>query len=261
LSRIVWWLVLPVVLMAAACGDDHASEPRATAVNQAAAISGPVTVLAAASLTEAFTELGRTFETDHPGVKVTFSFGASSTLAQQALDGAPADLLATADEANLARVVDAGGASDPRVFARNRLSILVGKGNPKGIATLADLADPGVVVVLCAPEVPCGKFGAQVLQKADVTVTPKSLEENVKGVVSKVTLGEADAGLVYVTDARAAGDKAEGVSIPDEQNVIAVYPIGRLKQAGNAEAVLAFRNFVLSPAGQATLAGYGFLPA
>jgi molybdate transport system substrate-binding protein len=262
LKRLVWLLVLLAPLTTAGCGDgDGAPKPRAADAAQDPELSGSVTVLAAASLTEAFTKLGRTFESDHPGVKVAFSFGASSTLAQQALDGAPADLLATADEANLQKVVDGGVASDARVFARNRLSILVGKGNPKGVATLADLAKPGLVVVLCAPEVPCGKFGAQVLQQAGVTVTPKSLEENVKGVVSKVSLGEADAGLVYFTDAKAAGDKAEGVSIPDEQNVIAVYPIGRLKQAGSADAALAFRNFVLSPAGQATLAGYGFLPA
>jgi molybdate transport system substrate-binding protein len=248
------------MLLAAGCGDD-APKPRAADAAKTPELAGPVTVLAAASLTEAFTELGRTFEADHPGVKITTSFGASSALAQQALDGAPADLLATADEANMQKVVDGAAVGDPRVFARNRLSILVAKGNPKGIATLADLARPGLLLVLCAPEVPCGKFGAQVLQKAGVTATPKSLEENVKGVVSKVTLGEADAGLVYVTDAKAAGERAEGVSIPDEQNVIAVYPMGLLKQAGNAEAARAFRNFVLSPTGQAILVRYGFLPA
>lgn len=254
------WLLIPLV--AAACGGEPSGplapqRPEA----QGPALSGRVTVFAAASLTEAFTDLGKAFEAANPGVKVTFSFGASSTLAQQALDGAPADLLATADEANLQKVVDGGGASDPRVFARNRLAILVGRGNPKGIATLADLAKPGVAVVLCAPEVPCGKFGAQVLQKAGVAVTPRSLEENVKGVVSKISLGEADAGLTYVTDVRAAGEKAEGLPIPDEQNVTAVYPMGLLKQVGNKDAAVAFRNYVLSPAGQSTLAGYGFLPA
>jgi molybdate transport system substrate-binding protein len=257
LRKVLWLLV---ALLAAACGGD-APKPRAADASRSPEVSGTVTVLAAASLTEAFTELGRTFESEHPGVKVTFSFGASSTLAQQALDGAPADLLATADEASMQKAVDGATASDPRVFARNRLSILVSSGNPKGIATLADLAEPGVLLVLCAPEVPCGKFGARVFQKAGVTATPKSLEENVKGVVSKVTLGEADAGLVYVTDAKAAGQRAEGISIPDEQNVIAVYPMGLLKQAGNDEAARAFRNFVLSPAGQAILAAYGFLPA
>ena len=256
------WLLAPVLLAAAACGGDPPRTQAAqTSTGPEEALSGRVTVLAAASLTEAFTELGRAFETAHPGVKVTFSFGASSALAQQALGGAPADLLATADEASLARVMDAGVASDPRVLARNRLTILVEKGNPKGIAALADLADPALVVVLCAPEVPCGRFGAQVLDKAGVAVTPRSLEENVKGVVSKVTLGEADAGLVYVTDARAAGARAQAVPIPDEENVIAVHPVGLLRQAGNPEAARAFRNFLLSPAGQATLARFGFLPA
>jgi molybdate transport system substrate-binding protein len=239
---------------AAGCGDDAPA-------SEGGELTGSLTVLAAASLTEIFTELGRRFEADHPGVKVTFSFGASSTLAQQALDGAPADLLATADEANVQKVVDGGIASDPRVFARNRLAILVAKGNPRGISALADLAAPGLAVVLCAPEVPCGRFGAQALHKAGVTVTPKSLEENVKGVVSKVTLGEADGGLVFVTDARAAGDKAEGITIPDEQNVIATYPVAVLEQAGNPENARAFRNFLLSPAGQQALVAHGFLPA
>ncbi|MDQ3944535.1 MAG: molybdate ABC transporter substrate-binding protein [Actinomycetota bacterium] len=260
MRRHVGLLVVLVLLLAAGCVEG-ASKPRAADAGQDPEPSGQVTVLAAASLTEAFTELGRTFEADHPGVKVTFSFGASSALARQALDGAPADLLATADEANLAKVLAGGVASDPRVFGRNRLSILVGKGNPKGIATLADLAEPDVVVVLCAPEVPCGKFGTEVLHKAGVAVTPRSLEENVKAVGSKVILGEADAGLVYVTDARAVGGKAEGVSIPDEHNVTVASPIGVLKQAANPEAAVAFRNFVLSPAGQTTLANYGFLPA
>jgi len=246
-------------LLLAGCGNDAPDRTRPSADFTEPELAGTVTVLAAASLSEAFTELGRTFESDHPGVTVTFSFGASSTLAQQALDGAPADLLATADEASLQKVVEGAVARDPEVFARNRLTILVAKGNPKGIATLADLARPGVLLVLCAPEVPCGKLGAQVLQKAAVAARPRSLEENVKGVVSKVTLGEADAGLVYATDARAASDRSDEVAIPDAQSAVAVYPMGLLKQAGNPAAARAFRDFVDSPAGQAALAAFGFL--
>ncbi|MGH9023115.1 MAG: molybdate ABC transporter substrate-binding protein, partial [Acidimicrobiia bacterium] len=222
-------------------------------------LEGPVTVLAAASLTEAFTELGTTFETDHPGTKLSFSFGASSTLAQQAIEGAPGDLLFTADEANMKKAIDAGVASDPKVFARNRLALLVAKGNPGKVETVADLAEPGVVFVLCAATVPCGKYGAEALAKAGVSAKPKSLEENVKGVVSKVSLGEADAGIVYVTDAKAAGDKAIGVEIADEHNVVAIYPLAALKDSANVATAKAFADFVLSSAGQAILAKYGFL--
>lgn len=252
--------LLAVVVLTAACGGDDAP-PSSVSQAPAGRLSGPLTVLAAASLTEAFTELGEAFQTEHPEVKVNFSFGASSTLAQQANEGAPADLLATADEANMQKVVDAGTAAGPKVFARNRLAILVGKGNPKAVAGLADLARPDVVLVLCAPEVPCGRFGAQALATAGVTAGPKSLEENVKGVVSKVTLGEADAAIVYVTDARFAAAQADSVEIPEAGNVVATYPIAALEQSGNALAASAFMAFVLSAEGQATLAKYGFLPA
>jgi molybdate transport system substrate-binding protein len=227
----------------------------------ASGASERMTVLAAASLTEAFTELGQTFEAGHPGLEVAFSFGASSTLAQQAVEGAPADVLATADEASMQKAVDDGAASGPRVFARNRLAILVGQGNPKAIAGLADLAQPGVVLVMCAPQVPCGRFGAQALVKAGVRAEPKSLEENVKGVVAKVTLGEADAGIVYASDARSAAARSDAVDIPDDHNVVASYPIARLQQATNTDAARAFVELVVSREGQATLARYGFRPA
>ncbi|MGH8990880.1 MAG: molybdate ABC transporter substrate-binding protein [Acidimicrobiia bacterium] len=264
------WLavVVGVTLFGTACGDDNsgnAAESTSTSAEAttttAPKLTGNITVLAAASLTESFTEIGKAFETANPGTKVTFSFGASSALATQANEGAPADLFASADEANMKKVTDTGNATEPTTFTRNRLSILVGKGNPKGIAALADLAKSGVTFVLCAVEVPCGKFGQQALDKAGVKARPKSLEENVKAVVTKVTLGEADAGLVYVTDAKAAGDKAQGVDIPDEQNVIAVYPIGALKQSAAPDVAAAFKAFVLSAAGQQILATYGFLPA
>jgi molybdate transport system substrate-binding protein len=216
-----------------------------------------ITVFAAASLTEAFVELGRAFEASHGGARVRFSFGASSTLAQQAIHGAPADVLATADEASLQRVLGAGAV--PAIFARNRLEIAVGKGNPKKLTALADLAWPGVVLVSCAPEVPCGRFASQALAKAAVRAAPKSLEENVKAVLTKVSLGEADAGIVYVTDVRSASGRVEGVAIPDEHNVLASYPIAALKTGGNVEGGRAFVDFVLSDAGRRVLDRYGFL--
>lgn len=240
-------VMLGLVLAAAGCGDGEGKS------------TGAVTVLAAASLTEAFGELSRAFEADHPGSKVTSSFGASSTLAQQVIQGAPADVLATADEASLQRVIDSGAATRPRVFARNRLELAVGKGNPKGLTKLENLGGPGIVFVLCAPEVPCGRFGARALARAGVTAQPKSFEENVKAVLTKVSLGEADAGIVYVTDVRSASGRVEGVAIPQHQNVLAAYPVAVLKEAKNPGGARAFVDFVLSDRGRRALAGYGFL--
>ena len=246
-------LLVVVALLLTACGggDDPPT-------GQGGGLSGSVTVLAAASLTESFTELGRRFEGANPAVDVTFSFDASSTLVQQVKAGAPADVLATADEASMQQAVDAGAVASPAVFARNRLAIVVGPGNPKGVRSLADLARPGLIVVLCAPDVPCGRFGSQILDRAGVRVGPKSLEPNVKGVVSKVVLGEADAGIVYSTDVKAAGDKAEGVDIPTAQNVVASYPITTLRSPRNRAVAEAFTAFVRSEDGQAVLTGAGF---
>lgn len=219
-----------------------------------------VRVAAAASLTEAFTAMAKEYESGHPNVRIMPTFAASSALAQQVNDGAPVDVFASADEANMKKVTDAGNASDPRIFARNRLAILVGKGNPKAITGLADLAKPDVVFLLCAPEVPCGRFGATALTKAGVKATPASLEENVKGVVSKVTLGEADAGIVYATDVKAAGDKAQGVDIDiaGDPALTAAYPIAVTKQALDATAAKDWVAFVLSERGQQALARFGF---
>jgi molybdate transport system substrate-binding protein len=221
-------------------------------------------VFAASSLTEAFTEMGKAFEVPNPRVKVSFNFAASSALAQQIIGGAPADVFASADEANMMRVIAAGDASGAQVIARNRLSILVEKGNPLAIASLADLAKPGVVFVVCAPEVPCGKFAAAALQKAAVAAKPASFEENVKAVVSKVTLGEADAGIVYVTDVRAAGDKAQGVDIdiandPALEAEYAIAVTAKAAKAAIASEARAWVEFALSGAGGAILAKYGFL--
>lgn len=238
--------------VAAACGSDDAVSDTET--------SGDITVFAAASLTAAFTEIGDAFMTEYPDSKVTFNFAASSELVTQIGEGAPADVFASADQSNMTKLTDAGNnATQPELFATNLLEVIVGPGNPKGITGVADLADENLIVVTCAPEVPCGKYAAQIFESAGVTVTPKSLEENVKAVVSKVTLGEADAGIVYATDVTAVGDKAAGVEIPADINVTADYPIVVTKEAANAEGAQAFIDFVTGEQGQKILAAYGFL--
>jgi molybdate transport system substrate-binding protein len=247
-----------VALATAGCGDDAADRPANTAETSR---SGDITVFAAASLTEAFEEIGTSFESANPGVKVTFGFAASSALATQIGQGAPADVFASADVANMNKLRAAGGAgtaTPPVTFAVNKLRIIVGKGNPKQVVGLADLAKPGLVYVTAAPDVPIGGYAKQVLDKAKVTVTPKSLEADVKAVVNKVTLGEADAGIVYATDVKAAGDKVQGVAIPDDVNVIAAYPIAVTKASKNVRAASAFVDFVAGPAGQTVLAKHGF---
>jgi molybdate transport system substrate-binding protein len=222
------------------------------------ALNGTITVFAASSLNAAFTTMGADFQKLHPGTMVTFSFAGSSGLAAQIQQGAIGDVFASADQSNMKKLVDAGlTAESPTVFARNVLEIVVGKGNPKHISSPADLARSGVVVVLCAPAVPCGRYAAQALQKAGVSVKPASQEADVKAVVSKVALGEADAGIVYVTDVRAAGAGVEGVAIPPSLNVVADYPIVVLKDSQNSALAKAFVGYALGD-GRPTLARYGF---
>ncbi len=238
-----------IALAATACGSDSKSKA-----------SGSVTVFAASSLTEAFTEMGASFEKANPGAKVTFSFGGSGDLVTQIGQGAPADVFASADDSNMTKLVDAGNAlGTPTVVAKNSMEIITEAGNPKGIATLADLAKPDLIVVLCATTAPCGKLAASVLKTAGVTVAPKSLEDKVKGVVTKVTTGEADAGIVFVTDVKSAGSKATGVEIPATQNRVTNYPLVVTKQATNTTGAAAFIAYAASPDGQTILAKYGFL--
>ncbi len=224
-------------------------------------VAGTITVFAASSLTAAFNEEGKAFSAANPGTSVTFDFGGSSALVTQIGHGAPADVFVSADDANMKKLTDAGeAAGTPTRIARNSLEIIVATGNPRGIRTVADLARPELTVVLCAPTVPCGAGAATVLANANVTATPKSLEDQVKGVVTKVTTGEADAGIVFATDVSAAGAAAEGVEIPSAINTITSYPSTVTKEATNARGGAAFIAFVGSQKGQAILEKYGFLP-
>jgi molybdate transport system substrate-binding protein len=253
MNRTTRLLVLAVAatgLIAAACGSDNSGGSAAT-----------ITVFAAASLTDAFNDIGAAFAQANPHAKTTFSYDASSALVQQINQGAPADLFASADQANMDKLTTAGNnGAPPQVFATNLLGIIVAPGNPKAISGVQDLGRPGLKVVLCAPEVPCGAYAKQILDSAAVTANPASLEQSVKGVVTKVTAGEADAGIVYVTDIAAAGSKAAGVDIPKTINVVAVYPIAPTKTSPNTAVDQAFVTFLLGSPGQAILKKYGFLP-
>lgn len=201
------------------------------------------------------------FEKAHPGAQVELNFAGSPTLVQQIQQGAPADIFASADEANMQKLVESDQvAGAPQLFARNTLQIVVPAGNPKHIATLADLAQPGLVIALCGPTVPCGRYANEAFAKAGVAAPAASQEVDVKAVLSKVSMGEADAGIVYVTDVRAAAGKVESVDIPESFNVLARYPIAVVKNAPNAVAAAAFVEFVLSSDGQRLLASFGFLP-
>ena len=216
-----------------------------------------VTVFAAASLGDAFRTIGKAFEAAHPGTTVELNFAGSSTLARQIVEGAPADVFASADEDNMKKVSDV--AVTPQVFARNRLAIIVAKGNPKHLTGLADLGRAGLTIALAVPAVPVGRYALEAFAKAKVPAPAGTNEADVKAVVTRVSMGEADAGVVYVTDVAAGGASVEGVTIPDAHNMLARYPIATLKDARNATGGRAFVEYVLSPGGQRMLAGSGFL--
>ena len=241
-----------LVLAACGGGDDDSGG------SSGAASPGEIKVFAAASLTAAFTRIGEQFTAANGGTKVTFNFAGSQALATQIQQSAPADVFASADTTNMDKVRDLVGT--PQNFASNLLQIVVEKGDPKNVKTLDDLANPDLKVVLAAPEVPAGKYAAEILGKAGVTVKPVSEEDNVKAVVTKVSLGEADAGIVYVTDVTAGGDKVEGVEVPEEQNVVATYPIATVKASQAPDKAQAFMDLVRSAEGQQVLKEYRFLP-
>ena len=250
-------LCTPVLLLAA-CGDDDSSGSSSTTQAAAPTIQGDITVFAAASLTDAFTDLGTEFESEHDGVSVDFNFGASSALREQILAGAPADVFASANTSNMDQVVEAGDAADPEEFVTNHLQMVVPAGNPANVTGLADFAKGDLLVGLCAEEVPCGQFAREALANAGVTPSIDTNEPDVRSLLTKVEAGELDAGIVYVTDVLAAGNDVEGIDIPADENVTATYPVAALSDAGNSEVAAAFVAFVLSEKGQDILASYGF---
>jgi molybdate transport system substrate-binding protein len=219
-----------------------------------------LTVSGAASLTAVFGAIAPAFTKAHANANVQTNFAGSSTLVQQIREGAPVDVFASADESNMQKLVDAGDvAGAPAIFATNRLAILVAKGNPKEITGIADLAKPGLIVSLCGPAVPAGKYAREIFAKAGVAVPESSQELDVKAVVTRVALGEADAGIVYVTDVLAAGDKVAAVEIPDALNVVARYPVAVLKRAQKPDLARTFVEFLTGSEGQSILKRFGFL--
>jgi molybdate transport system substrate-binding protein len=234
------------------------SSPAPAASSSSAAQTGTITVFAASSLKETFTQLGKQFEAAHPGDTVKFSFGASSTLATQINGGAPADVFASASTKNMDQVVTAGNASNPQNFAKNVMEVAVPPGNPAKVTSVNDLAKSSVKTALCQPAVPCGVVAAEVFKNAKITVKPVTLQPDVKSVLTQVELGNVDAGMVYVTDVMAAGSKVKGVTIPADVNASTTYPIAALTHSQYPSIAQAFVAYVLSPTGEQELTAAGF---
>ncbi|MEU8438692.1 molybdate ABC transporter substrate-binding protein [Streptomyces sp. NPDC029216] len=251
-------LTAALLVPLSACGadDDKKADAGSSASASAGAKAANLTVLAASSLTDVFPKVGEAYEKSHPGTEVKFSFAGSQELAAQVKQGSPADALVTADTKTMDGLK--GETGDATVIAKNRLVIAAGKGNPFKIDELKDLADSKIKVVLAAPEVPVGRYSKQILDAQKVEVKPVSQEPNVRAVLSKVELGEADAGLVYKTDSAKSGDKVVTVDIPDDQNAVASYPAATVKQSKNTEAAAAFVAWLSTPEAQKILQGAGF---
>jgi molybdate transport system substrate-binding protein len=248
------WAVLGTVALLAAC--NNAKE--APIVASGDTLRGDLTVFAAASLTDAFTDAEPVIEREHRGATLTYNFAGSQVLVQQITEGAPADVVATADTETMDRLVTADLVEKPVTLARNRLAIAVGPGNPKRVKGLADLARADVSVVLADPSVPVGAYADAALQHAGVTVAPRSLELDVKAALAKVTAGEADAALVYATDVLAAKDRAAAVAIPDTDNQFAVYPIAVVRASAHRRAARELLVELTEGAGRAALRARGF---
>jgi molybdate transport system substrate-binding protein len=244
--------VAVVAVVLSACGSSSGTTAGG------ASVSGTITVFAAASLKESFTTLGEQFEAAYPGTTVTFSFGPSSGLATQITEKAPADVFASASQKTMDTVVQAGLTPTSTVFALNTLAIATPKDPTTTVSSLADLADPAVKVAVCAADVPCGTAADTLFENNKLTVTPVTREVDVKSVLSKVQLGEVDAGVVYVTDLKAAGDAVVGIDIPVEQNVLTSYPIAALSTSANSATAQAFVAYVLSADARTVLLDAGF---
>ena len=253
---------LALGLGTAACGGGSGGSGEPVGSRGSGELSGGITVFAAASLKKTFTRIGADFEKANPGTSVTFSFAGSSDLVAQIQQGAPADVFAAADTTNMAKVTaESLTTAEPVVFASNTLEIAVPPGNPAKVTSFADLARPGLKVVLCAPVVPCGSAAAKVEQSAGVDLAPVSEEQSVTDVLGKVTTGEADAGLVYVTDVRGAGAAVQGIPFPESSAAVNSYPVAVLKASRNAAVADAFVKAVTGAAGQQVLASAGFAKA
>ena len=239
-----------------ASGSGSSSSPPAS--SSPAAATGTITVFAASSLKESFTQLGKQFEAAHPGDAVKFSFGASSTLATQITSGAPADVFASASTKNMDQVTTAGDASGPQNFAKNIMEVALPPSNPGHVTSVTDLAKSSVKVALCQPQVPCGVVAAKVFKNAGITVKPVTLQPDVKSVLTQVELGNVDAGVVYVTDVMAAGAKVKGVTIPAGDEASTLYPIATISNSKYQSIAQAFVAYVLSSAGQQVLTAAGF---
>jgi molybdate transport system substrate-binding protein len=252
-SPLVWALVAVLGTTGCSASSSSAADP------SGAGLSGTLNVFAAASLTEVFTELGDRLEKDNPDLDVVFNFAGSSQLATQITQGAPADVFASANEAQMTVVTDAGlQAGDPVIFTENVLEIAVPTGNPAHVTGLADFANPDLTLAVCAPDVPCGAAAEKVFAAAGIDARPDTQEEDVKAALTKVQLGEVDAALVYATDVRAAANRVEGIEFPEAEKAINQYPICALKAAADPAAATAFTDLVTSDQGQKALADAGF---
>lgn len=258
-----WSIVIAILALLgalAACSSDSrsdSSDSGSSGASEAAKVSGELNVFAAASLKESFETIKADLEKANPDLTVNLQYGASGQLATQIVQGAPADVFASADETSMKTVTDAGLVKDSQIFASNKLQIVVPKGNPGNVKGLSDLANPDLTVVTCAEAAACGKTQKKIEEKAGITISSDSQEPDVKSVLQKVALGEADAGLVYVSDVKSQSDKVEGIDFPEAAEFGNKYPIGTVENAPNADAAKAFIDYVLGD-GQKALQDNGF---